>query len=130
MVEFKKENYFIGFWFVGGSDRDWLACVYKEEGQTNWHLVHRFRYHNSESTDPFDGKDKKNFYQSSADGKEKDEKQIIDDMNKLAAVVGLQFGVKPEFVDVHGDGDRALFRLAMQPWAHVKTGRMPEQPGR
>jgi hypothetical protein len=42
----------------------------------------------------------------------------------------LQFGVKPEFVDVHGDGDRALFRLAMQPWAHVKWGKMPRQPGR
>ena len=123
MVEFKKTNYFIGFWFVGGTDKDWLACVYREEGQTNWILVHRFRYHNAASADPFDNKDKKNFYQNTVDGAKKDEKQIIQDMSKLADVVGLQFGVKPEFVDIHGDGDRALFRLAMQPWAHVKMNK-------
>ena len=35
-------------------------------------------------------------------------------------VIGMRFDTKPEFVDVRGDGDRALFRLAMQPWAHVK----------
>src|ERR1017187_5033105 len=44
MVEFKKTNYFVGFWFVGGKDQDWFACVYREQGQTNWDLVHRFRY--------------------------------------------------------------------------------------
>ena len=44
MVEFKSTNYFIGFWFVGGTDQDWLACVYREQGQTDWRLVHRFRY--------------------------------------------------------------------------------------
>lgn len=127
MVEYKTTNYFVGFWFVGGTDKDWFATVYREQDQTKWHLVHRFRYHNAKSTDPFDDKDKKNFYQAAVDGDKKDEKQIIEDMNKLAAVVGLQFGVKPEFVDVRGDGDRALFRLAMQPWAHVKMGKLPER---
>ena len=63
-------------------------------------------------------------YHSSTDGTAKDEQQIIADTNKLAAVVGLRIGVKPEFVDVRGDGDRAWFRLAMQPWAHVKTGKL------
>jgi hypothetical protein len=43
MVEFKKSNYFIGFWFVGGRDQDRFASVYREEGQIDWHLVHRFR---------------------------------------------------------------------------------------
>jgi hypothetical protein len=128
MVEFKPTNHFVGFWFVGGSDRDWFACVYREQGQTNWILVHRFRYHSDESTDPFDNKDKKNYYQSSADGNVKDEKQVIEDMNKLASVVGLQFGAKVEFVPVSGDGDKAMFDLAMQPWAHVKNGRLPEPP--
>ena len=123
MVEFKSTSYYVGFWFVGGTDKDWLACVYREEGQTDWQLVHRFRYHNEASTDPFDGKDKKNFYAAGVDGPLKDEKQIIADMAKLAAVVGLRFGVQPEFVDVRGDGDRALFRLAMQPWAHIKRER-------
>ena len=126
MIPFKKENYYVGFWFVGGTDKDWLACVYREQGQITWQLVHRFRYHNDASADPFDGKDKKNFYSGMVDGAKKDEKQIIADMTKLADVVGLQFGVKPDFVEISGDGDRALFRLAMQPWAHVKTGKMPE----
>jgi len=120
MVEFKPTNYFIGFWFVGGKDQDWFACVYRETGQSDWHLVHRFRYHSDASTDPFDDKDKKSYHAATLDGKAKDEKQIIQDVDKVAAVIGMRFDAKPEFVDVHGDGDRALFRLAMQPWAHVK----------
>ncbi len=48
-------------------------------------------------------------------------------MNQIAAGIGVGFGVKPEFVDVRGDGDRALFRLAMQPWAHVKHGKVSDQ---
>jgi hypothetical protein len=123
MVEFKPTNYFAGFWFVGGKDRDWFGCVYREQGQPQWHLVHRFRYHNAASTDPFDDKDAKNYFHSTASTADKDEKQIIADMNQIAAVIGAGFGVKPEFVDVRGDGDRALFRLAMQPWAHIKHER-------
>ena len=126
MVEFKPTNYFIGFWFVGGKDQDWFACVYREQGQTNWHLVHRFRYHNDASTHPFDNLDKKNYHDASVDGSQKDEKQIIEDVNKVAEVIGIRFEAKPEFVSVSGDGDRALFRLAMQPWAHIKMGKMPE----
>ena len=125
MVEFKQTNYFIGFWFVGGKDQDWFACVFREQGQTDWRLVHRFRYHNDASTDPFDNKDKKSFYDASLDGKAKNENQIIEDVNKVAKLIGMRFETKPEFVDVRGDGDRALFRLAMQPWAHVKREKKP-----
>ena len=125
MVEFKTTNYFVGFWFVGGKGQDWFACVYREQGQTNWHLVHRFRYHDDASTDPFDAKDKKSYHDASVDGNAKDENQIIEDVNKLAAVIGMRFEAKPEFVTVNGDGDRALFRLAMQSWAHVKREKMP-----
>ena len=83
------------------------------------------RYHNDASTDPFDDKDKKSYHDASVDGNAKDEKQIIEDVNKVAAVIGMRFEAKPEFVPVNGDGDRALFRLAMQPWAHVKREKMP-----
>jgi hypothetical protein len=68
MVEFKKTNYFIGFWFVGGKGQDWFACAYREQGEINWHLVHRFRYDNDASTDAFDDKDKKSYHDASVDG--------------------------------------------------------------
>ena len=125
MVEFKKENYFVGFWFVGGTDRDWLACVWREQGQADWRLVHRFRYHSGQSSDPFDGKDRKSFHEAGADGTKKDEGQIVEDMGKLAKVVGLGLGAEPQFVPVRGDGDKALFELAMQPWAHIRMCGTP-----
>jgi hypothetical protein len=59
-----------------------------EQGQTDWHLVHRFRYHNDASTDPFENKDEKSYHDASVDGKAKDEKQIIEDVNKVAEVIG------------------------------------------
>jgi hypothetical protein len=67
--------------------------------------------------------DKKSFHEALVDGTMKNEKHIIRDMNKLASVVALGFSAKPEFVPVHGDGEKALFELAMQPWAHVKMGQ-------
>jgi hypothetical protein len=126
MVEFKESNYFIGFWFVSGKVKDWLACAYREQGHTNWHLVHRFRYHHSAHTAPFDSKDKKNYFATTADGAKKDEKQIIAEMGQTAKVIGLAFGKTPIFVPIHGDGEKALSRLAMQPWAHIKMRQMTE----
>ena len=48
----------------------------------------------------------------------------------IVQLIGLRLAVDPEFVEVRGDKDRALFRLAMQPWAHIQTGPLPGSEGK
>ena len=126
MIEFKEGNYYIGFWFVGGKDTDWLAAVWREQSSPNWIFWARFRYHNPESKDPFDDKDGKSPMDFVVDGTKKSEDDIIRDVAVIAALIGLRLGVEPEFVPVRGDCDKALFELAMQPWAHIQW--MPKHP--
>lgn len=131
MIEFKEGNYYLGIWFVGGKDTDWLGCAWKEKDNPNWIFRARFRYHNPESQSPFDSLDKKSFTNWNVDGARKSEQQIEQDINLIAKLIGLRLGVEPEFVEIRGDRDRAVFRLAMQPWAHIQHGNLadpqPEQ---
>lgn len=128
MIEFKPNTYYLGFWFVGGKDTDWLGCAWKDNDSPKWVFRSRFRHHNPDSKDPFDDKDEKSFMNFEIDGAQKSEQQIEQDINLIAKLVGLRLAVEPEFVDVRGDTDRALFRLAMQPWAHIRTGPLSEKP--
>jgi hypothetical protein len=120
MIEFKDGNYYLGVWFVGGKDTDWMGCAWHEKDNPNWIFRARFRYHNPESKSPFDNKDRKSFMNFGVDGSKKSEEQIIKDVGMIARLVGLRLGVEPEFVEIRGDKDKALFNLAMQPWAHVR----------
>lgn len=120
MIEFKEGNFYLGIWFVGGKDTDWLGCVWREKDSPDWIFRARFRYHNSASRDPFDGMDKKSFTSWNVDGAKKSEDQIKKDIDLIASLIGLRLGVKPEYVEIKGDHDKALFKLAMQPWAHIE----------
>jgi len=122
MIEFKSGNYYLGFWFVGGKDTDWLACAWREKDSPRWIFRSRFRYHNPESQDPFDDKDCKSFSNFEIDASQKSEAQIEKDVEVIATIVAARLGVPTEFVEVRGDMDKALYRLALQPWAHIKTG--------
>ena len=128
MIEFKPGSYYLGFWFVGGGSQntDWLGCVWREENSPRWIFRSRFRYHNPESQNPFDNKDRKSFSNFEIDATKKTEQQIENDVGLIAAIVGVRLGVPVEFVEVRGDMDKALFNLAMQPWAHIKTGALSQ----
>jgi hypothetical protein len=127
MIEFKDGSYYLGVWFVGGKDTDWMGCAWREEGSPNWIFRARFRYHNPESRNPFDAMDRKSFTSWQVDGRKKSEAEIERDVTKIAKLIGLRFGVEPEFVEIRGDRDKALFNLAMKPWAHVRMlGKEPK----
>ena len=59
------------------------------------------------------------------DATKKTEAQIEEDVGLIASIIGVRFGVPVEFVEVRGDMDKALYRLALQPWAHFQTGTLP-----
>jgi hypothetical protein len=91
-------------------------------------LQTRFRYHSPQSKDPFDDHDRKSRADFRIDGRTKTEEQIVKDVDLIANVVAARFGVQPEFVEVRGDHERAMFRLAMQPWAHLKLEKRSTPP--
>lgn len=131
MLALTDGRYYLGVWFEAGEGQDWMACVWRGQNEQAWHLSARFRYHNSESTDPFDGLDKKSPTEMKTLGGPKTEQEVIADINLIASLIGKRFGSKPEFVAIRGDKDRAMFRLAMQPWIHLKHTRqddIPQQP--
>jgi hypothetical protein len=45
----------------------------------------------------------------------------------IATIIATRLGVPTEFVEVRGDMDKALYKMALQPWAHIKTGNITEQ---
>jgi hypothetical protein len=80
----------------------------------------RFRYHSTESVEPFDSKDRKSatLFQIPVAGRTED--RIIQEVQSVVDIIALGLQAKPEFVEVKGDSERAQFRLAMQPWAHLR----------
>ncbi|MCG3147937.1 MAG: hypothetical protein PCFJNLEI_01378 [Verrucomicrobiae bacterium] len=120
MIEFKEGSYFIGFWFVGGADTDWFAGAWREQSSSTWIFRARFRYHSPTSRTAFDNEDRKSPMEFEVDGTKKTEDDIIRDVALIAGLIGQRFGVEPEFVEVRGDRDKALFCLAMKPWAHIE----------
>lgn len=78
----------VGIWFVTIPDGDMLASVSRLSARS-FKLVYRFRYYDKEKTGPFDGKDKKNWYEGII--KDSDEAQVIESITtatKILAAAG------------------------------------------
>ncbi len=109
MIEFKRNNYFAGYWFIAGDGVDWLAAVWREAGAKDWVLRYRFRYHNDEPP-----KGHEEFVVQGAT-----EDDIVTDINDLAAHIASDYGGEVRFVPVHGHGGDALAVFAVQPWVRA-----------
>lgn len=49
--EFKKGRYYSHVWFVYWKGCDWLAGIWRDEGESDWHLLYRFRYYKDDKFD-------------------------------------------------------------------------------
>lgn len=59
----------VGIWYVQTLDtQDWMAALREVEPDQKYELIYRFRYYSAESENPFDGKDKKNWYEGTVSG--------------------------------------------------------------
>lgn len=70
-----ENDYILGLWFIPFGDSDWLASV-KRIGTGKFFIEYRFRYYAFPESDAFDGRDQKNFYRATAEGKTED--QVIE----------------------------------------------------
>ena len=60
-IEFKENRYFVALWFIPGDTKDYLAALYRDRGENEWHLVYRFRYYRDAKTG-FDSDDEKHWF--------------------------------------------------------------------
>jgi len=124
VIEFKKTTLFHALWFCGGDvqgkGEDWLATIFKEEGQP-WVGVYRFRYHNSE--DPWDTSDVKNWYKvtQSTDHDDAFLARLVQTFDQLASLCELRYGNPHTKLEILGDGDKASEMLMKQPFAFSKS---------
>jgi hypothetical protein len=124
MIEFKKTTFFHAIWFCGGKvqgkGEDWLATIFKEEGQP-WKGVYRFRYH--ASTDPWDENDVKNWYQVTQSNPNDDGfvAKLAETFDGLAKLCEMRYGNPCDKLEVLGDGDKASEMLSKAPWAFTKS---------
>ena len=127
MIEFKKDRYFIGVWFIGDGKKDWMAALWRDEPdpEGQWTLQYRFRYY--ETKDAFDGKDDKSWYRGH--GTYATEREAEESLHKGAAIIESTWPEyadgripKREFVPLHSaDQAENIQRLSERPFAHVRV---------
>jgi hypothetical protein len=118
----KNETYIYGIWFVGdGKTGDWMARLVVDDGK--WTIKYRFRYYSAESADPFDGKDRKSWYQYAAkDASDKSRDEGIRATDLLFPVMETQYGEKGEFVKLDcptSDLETMEKKLSGKKWIHM-----------
>lgn len=125
-MELFKEDYVVGVWFAEKKDYgNFQLTVIKRNGA--WLGEYRFRYYVDHKI--HGSNDKKSFY-TIQPPPETTEEQIIGMGNlitqKLKEIMGCEI---TEYVEVRGDMDKFLFRLAQKDWFHFKKidTKDPEQ---
>jgi hypothetical protein len=118
MMKFDDMAHVSGFWFVYGDQKDFLACVFQGH-DGHWRALFRFRYYGAGRSDPFDGDDRKSWFE--LDPRDGDRPKLEGAMHLVAAeIVKKGFGGPICHVPIDGDAKKAAELLMVQPWAHVK----------
>lgn len=126
MIEIDDDTYILGFWFVPLEKPlhgDWMACISKKRGE-QFTLKCRFRYY--VTSDPWDGKDQKNWYSGGLKDESLSEEALIAQTNMLVDVMAASLGVKASKIVSRKWGFAALDDLKGQEWFNMKT--MKEDP--
>jgi len=111
-------EYLAAVWFVGGSESDWLAWLYRAKADHLWHFDYRFRYYYG-TKDPFDGNDQKNFWRST-DTAGRTEQEQREDIELIAAVIAKRNERPLDRVDVNGPPLLLLEKAKGRSWFHVQ----------
>jgi hypothetical protein len=119
-LEIKEGRYFSRIWFIGYDTGNYLAALWRDEGESRWHLTYRFRHRRDEKA--HDSDDEIRRYHVT--GKpEHDEASMIDLFDtfilpnaKLLLSVCEITTIAPE----SSDPERVMQLIAAQPWAHIR----------
>ena len=130
MIELKPGCWYLGIWHIEWPGVDWLATMWQDE-QRLWHMKYRFRY-DAGTDDPFDGADEKSWYSAKISDTPMEVgdpkvREAEEGVHGVAHLIAEAQGVPVEFVEIRGDYERALYKLAEQPWSHLKDARDMEK---
>jgi hypothetical protein len=119
-IEFKEGRYFAAMWFVSGEDRDLHGALYKDD-DGSWLFRYRFRYYDKKSKDPFDGEDRKSWYDARFPA-DKEESETMSAIAMMMDMTAKEFGG----VDVHklilrtDSPYKIMEAMSREEWCHVK----------
>ena len=121
-MEFFKDDYILGIWFAEKKNYcNFVMTVVRRCDQ--WLGEYRFRYFAGSSQKVFESDDVKSFYKFSLKATLSEEEIIRDcnlsmDESKKRDLFDFY-----EYVEVKGDFEKFKFRIAQEPWCHIKTVR-------
>jgi hypothetical protein len=123
IIEIIDGRYFLGIWYLYDAvnpamqNQDWLATVFRDDGDARWHIRYRHKYYNS--PDPFDEKDRRSSYSGTI---APCSEQII--LNTMDAIVNKMIeigGFRKDFIYIGSvDPEAITDRLKDRPWVHRK----------
>lgn len=117
-----ETTYVEHMWYVAGDGLDLLAMLYQDKAGDDWKLTYRFRYYNPDSTDPFDGKDRKHVYQVKAGVTEEDRDKLKGVMETLLTETSHTYPrTMRRSIPVQGNSQKFMAVMVKQPFAHVKV---------
>lgn len=121
-IEIKEGRYFLGLWFVSGSNtRDWLCAAYHDEGSDEWNVRYRFRYYKDDKND--DSADDKSWYHCTMSFKDTSEEKLLSTMDTMAnALVATGYGPCMHRDIVRSSDPKVCMRFFEQnpDWAHLQ----------
>lgn len=120
MIEIKPGRYFSQWWFLcaDGTPMDVLGALFRDEGESDWQLIYRFRYYDASSVEPFDDKDEKRWYHMRV--KDRDETDALKSANSVFGLLvhaGLNMHILPTRTD---DPEEVIKALEREKWFHKK----------
>lgn len=122
MIKFDEK--IVGVWFLSTTaEQDWMAAL-SEVAPGKYELNYRFRYYDPESKDPWDGKDRKNWYKGTI---ESSREEAIDGIRKVGTAM-VVFGAVGELYEVLNDNgfEKFLEEFQAQPWVFARKEAKPE----
>ena len=116
MIEIQDDVLTVCIWFanIPGVEGDWMGCVSKKDGQPT-SIKWRYRYYNT--PEPFDNKDKKNWYSATT---EEPIEVTTDKIKKLIWAADTFRGTKTDFILINARGEAVLEKIKDKPWFHMK----------
>lgn len=121
-IEIKPGRYFVGFWCVPGQNMDYLAAVYRDGKERDWHIVYRFRYYRDGNLG-IDSADEKRWYAASLPLAIATEETVERNLDSVCDLLVAE-GMRGPMVKIHCKTDdvaRIASALAAMPFAHVQA---------
>ncbi len=121
-LAFTERTYVECFWFLDLGDRkDFMGCLF-HQGDEQWQVKYRFRYHHDQKV--FDSDDVRSWYviKSHANmlSPERVRGDLFETMQSTTAQLGERCKARVELAMVRGDGLAAVRAINAQRWGHVR----------